>query len=67
MTKKRPTPFDDAAYAEGRTAKERGLSYQSCPYFFDKLGVTQEQFERDYRAKMNGWTYGWIEANEEKR
>jgi hypothetical protein len=64
VTHKRPTPFDDAAYDEGREAEWRGASFQTCPYFFGDLGVTQEEFERDYRAKMNGWTYGWIDSRD---
>lgn len=64
MAKHRPTPFDEAAYAEGREAAQHGVSYQACPYFFNTLGVSQDEFENLYRAKMNGWTYGWIDAQE---
>jgi hypothetical protein len=62
--KKRPLPFDEAAYAEGNDARKRGASYDECPYFFGTLKVPERVFERDYRAKMNGWTFGWIEGTQ---
>lgn len=62
MSRGRTQPTDDAAYAEGRKAAEEGRHFKdACPYTFGALGVSQEEFERTYRAKLNGWFDGWAD------
>jgi hypothetical protein len=45
---------------EGIAAAFAGADFDSCPYTFKNAGVTQEDFEALYRAKMDAWFYGWV-------
>jgi len=48
------SPFD-----EGRAGAERSIPASECPYAFNRSGVSQEIFNRDFRPKMNEWFNGW--------
>jgi hypothetical protein len=46
-------------YAAGAQAAREGKGGDECPFAFARVGVDQEQFDREYRMRLIAWTMGW--------
>lgn len=52
--------LDAEIVAEGDAAGKAGKPFGACPYIFANSNVSQGEFERNWRHKLNAWSAGWM-------